>query len=463
LNRSKGRVSLASIGHTMKRKDFIRDIVQFCSRAGATAAEVLVREGGEFSTTVRLGAVEKLSQASFHKVGVRLFRGNRSALFASSDLSLAGIRRLVLDALAMASAAGEDSFAGLPEAADYKHSGPLPATCFTSAVGLSVDDRIVLARQCEEAALSCDARVSNSEGATFANSITHFAYGNSLGIEGEYSKSQNSLSVISLAESEGRKQRDYWLSTHPDFAMLLKPEEVGKRAASRTLRRLGARKLPTCAVPVLFDPLASASLLKHIATAASGTALLRKASFLTDRLGCRIASPLVTIVDDAILEGGLGSRAFDCEGVPSRKTVVVRKGVLESYLLDAYAARRLEMHTTGNSDRELQSGPSSGPSNFYIEPGQSSPEDLISSVRKGLLVTELIGFGVDTVSGNYSQGAFGIWIENGCLTYPVEEITIAGNLREMLTSIEAVGNDPERQDEVFAPSLLIGKMVVSGS
>jgi PmbA protein len=447
----------------MDPKEFIRDIVQFCLRAGATAAEVLVREGREFSTTVRLGAVEKLSQASFHKVGVRLFRGNRSALFAASDLSLPGIRELALDALAMASAAGEDSFMGLPELADYGHSAPLPAICCASETGLSVDDRIVLARQCEEAALSCDPRVRNSEGATFANSITHVAYGNSLGIEGEYSKSQYSLSVVSLAESDGRKQRDFWLSIGPDFAMLLRPEEVGKKSASRTLRRLGARKLPTCAVPVLFDPLASASFLKHIATAASGTALLRKASFLLNRLGGRVASPLVTIIDDGIFEGGLGSRAFDCEGVPSRKTVVVRKGVLESYLLDSYAARKLGMRTTGNSNRELHGGLSSGPSNFYVEPGQCSVDELISSIQKGLLVTELIGFGVDTVSGNYSQGAFGIWIENGCLTHPVEGITIAGNLREMLTSIEAVGNDPEMQDEVFAPSLLIGKMVVSGS
>jgi PmbA protein len=218
----------------------------------------------------------------------------------------------------------------------------------------------------------------------------------------------------------------------------------------------------TCEVPVVFDPLAASTLLKHISEAVSGTALLRQASFLMDRLGKRVASPLITVLDDARLPGGLGSRPFDSEGIHSQTTAVVRDGVLENYLLDCYSARKLGLETTANSNRELYGGPSVGPSNFYLKAGSTPPADIVASVRNGLYVTELIGFGANIVSGDYSRGAAGMWIEEGKLAFPVEEITIAGNLKDMLTAVEAVGNDLLVLDEIFAPTVLIGKMVVSG-
>jgi len=214
---------------------------------------------------------------------------------------------------------------------------------------------------------------------------------------------------------------------------------------------------------VVFEPLAAASVLRHLSEAVSGTALIRKASFLTDMLGSRIASSVVTVQDDGLLPGGVGSRPFDSEGVSSRQTTVIRGGILENYLLDAYSARKLGLRSTANSNREPQGSASVGPSNFFLEPGGATPEEIIGTVKRGLLVSELIGFGVNIVSGDYSQGAAGLWIEDGEPAFPVEEITISGNLKDMLTRIEAVGNDLLVLGEVFSPTLLIGRMVISGS
>ena len=438
-------------------------LIESAMKAGASAAEVLVQEGTEFSVSVRMREVEKLRQASSHRLGMRIFSGARSAVSATSDFSFPTLERAVRETLTMAEAAGEDRAAGLPDPEMYAAELPALNLAFPAAARLSVDEKIGLAHRCEEAALDFDPRINNSEGATFSDSQTHITYGNSLNHVSDYSRSVCSLSVTPLAERDGMKQRDYWLSTSLDAAQLESPEEVGRQAARRALRRLGARKVRTCEVPVVFEPLAAASLLRHVSDAVSGSALLRKASFLVDKLGSRAASPLVTIYDDALMPGGLGSRPFDAEGVPSQRTTVIREGILESYLLDAYSGRKLGLRSTGNSDRELNGGPSVGPSNFYVKPGESTPGEIVSSIRNGLYVTELIGFGVNVVSGDYSQGAAGLWIENGTPTFPVEEITIAGNLKDMLTTIEGVGNDLLVLGEIFSPTLLIGRMVVSGN
>ncbi len=446
----------------MDRKELAQELVEMAVCAGATDAEVLVREGMEFSSAVRLGKVEKLLQANFRKLGVRVWHGRRAAVSATSDFSLVALRQIVSDTLDMARAASEDPAAGLPPQHLYQRELASLELCFPEAATQPAESKMQLARRCEQAALSFDPRINNSEGAEFADSLTHTTYANSLGICAAYSKTVVTLSATPLAEQHGQKQRDSWLSTHIDPARLDSPEDVGTEAARRTLRRLGAQKISTCEVPVVFDPLAASSLLKHVAEAVSGTALLRKASFLMGKLGSRVASPAMTIYDDALLPGGLGSRPFDAEGVPSQSTAVIRDGLLENYLLDSYAARKLGLRSTANADREPHGGTSSGPSNFYLKPGTSSPLEIIRSLKTGLLVTEVIGFGVNIVSGNYSQGATGQWIQNGEIAFPVEEITIAGNLRDMLTSVEAVGNDLVVLGPVFAPSLLIGKMVVSG-
>lgn len=444
------------------REALARKVLELALGAGASDAEVVIREGSDFSACVRLQTLESLQQANHRRLSLRAFAGKRAAVSSTSDFSTTAAEKLVSDALEMARAAGEDPWAGLPSPESYAPKIPDLEVCFPAAAELPVEDKIALASRCERAALDADPRISNSEGAEFSDKLVHNLYCNSLGICSAYSKTTVSLSVTPLAESGGSKQRDYWLTTHLDLSRLEPPDQVGIEAARRTVRRLGARKIKTCEVPIVLEPLAAASVLKHVSEAASGTAVVRKASFFVGKLGARVASHLVTIRDDALLEGGPGSRPFDAEGIPSRNTVVLREGVLESYLLDSYSGRKLGLASTGNSNREPNGGPSVGPSNFFLEAGTTSPAEIIASVRKGLIVTELIGFGADIVSGNYSQGASGIWIENGQPAFPVEEVTIAGNLMDMLLGIEATGSDLKALGEVFAPTILIGKMIVSG-
>ncbi len=444
-------------------QELARRVVGQAVRAGASAAEALVNEGRDFSTVVRLGAVDKLVHTSSCRLGIRIFQGTRCAVSSTSDFSESALELMIGDTWEMARAAGEDPAAGMPAAESYRHESPEMELFFPAAGELSANQKIALARACEESSLAYDPRINNSEGAGFADSIISVSYANSYGVCACYKKSVCSLYACPLAESDGHKQRDYWLATHPDLNRLQPAGQIGTEAARRVLRRLGARRVPTCTVPVVFDPRTAAALLKHLADAVSGTNLVRQASFLSGKLGTRVASPLVNISDDALLPCGLGSRPFDSEGVPSQTTSVVRNGILESYLLDSYAARKLRLNSTANSNRPLHGAPTAGPTNFYLHAGPATPEEIIGAVKDGLYVTELIGFGVNVVSGNFSQGAVGLWIEGGRLTFPVEEITIAGNLKDMLTSVEAVGNDLLTQGEIFAPTLLIGRMVVSGS
>jgi PmbA protein len=447
---------------TEDRETLARKVLELALGAGASDAEVVIREGSDFSAVVRLQKVESLQQANYRRLSLRAFDGKRAAVAATSDFSTAAAGKVVSDALEMARAAGDDPWAGLPSPEAYSSRMPDLQVCFPAASELPVEDKIALASTCERAALEADPRIVNSEGAEFSDKLVHNLYCNSLGVCSAYSKTTVSLNVTPLAESGGSRQRDYWLTTHLDFSKLEPPERVGIEAARRTLRRLGARKIKTCEVPIVLEPLAAALVLKHVSEAVAGTALVRKASFLVGKLGARIASRLVTIRDNALLEGGPGSRPFDAEGIPSKSTMVVHEGVLESYLLDSYSGRRLGLESTGNSNREPNGGPSVGPSNFFLEGGTAHPAEIIASIKKGLIVTELIGFGADIVSGNYSQGASGIWIEDGQPAFPVEEVTIAGNLTDMLLGIEATGNDLRALGEVFAPTVLIGKMTVSG-
>jgi PmbA protein len=257
-------------------------------------------------------------------------------------------------------------------------------------------------------------------------------------------------------------QRDYWYSSNRKFAKLESPRSVGEKAAQRVLRRLGARKVKTCAVPVVFDPEMAASLLRNLASALSGYALYKGASFLTGKLGTRIGSGLLTVIDDGTIPGALGSRPFDGEGLPMRKKIVVDQGELQSYLLDSYSGRKLGMKSTGNASRSVGDAPGVAPANFYLEAGKDSPEAIIGSVKSGLYVTEMIGFGVNMVTGDFSRGAAGLWIENGELAYPVEEITVAGNLKEMFQNIEMAGSDLEMRGRIASPTIKIERMTIAG-
>jgi PmbA protein len=317
-------------------------------------------------------------------------------------------------------------------------------------------------RSAEAAALAVDPRISNSEGAEYFDRQARYAYATSHGFARGYETSHFGVTVSPVAAQHGEMQRDSWYSTVRHRAALEDPESIGRTAAARALRRLGARKVKTAEVPVIFDPENAATLLRAVAGAASGPSLYRRASFLLDRLGTRIAAPTVTIVDDGLLPGALGSRPFDGEGLATRPTILVEAGVLRSYLLDSYSARKLGMSSTGHAARD-GSGVSVSTTNLILRPGTDSPEDLIRSVRHGFYVTELIGFGVNGVTGDYSRGAAGLWIENGELAYPVEEVTVAGNLLDMFAAIEGIGDDLVLRDRTASPTLKIGRMVVAGN
>jgi PmbA protein len=440
--------------------ELVERVVERALALGATGADALAVESDAFSVQVRLGEVETTTGARERGLGVRLFHGARSASASTSDLSPESVERLVAQTVELARLTQEDPFAGLPETPGEPPAGDLELS--DGGTALSIEQRIALAREAEEVALKADPRIGNSEGAVFDASTGEVAYARSTGFAGSYRTSSYGLAVTPVATADGSMQRDHWYTSARHFADLEPAEAVGREAARRVLRRLGAGRVPTCRVPVVFDPETAATLVGHLASAVSGASVYKGASFLADKLGRPVAAPAVTVIDDGLRPRGLGSRPFDGEGVPVRRHTVVRAGVLETFLLDTYSARKLSLATTGNARRGLGGNPSPGASNLYLEPGDASPQDIIASVERGLYVTELIGFGVNGVTGDYSRGAAGIWIENGELTRPVEEVTISGNLLEMFGDIEMVGDDLSFRRRVAAPTLKLGRMTVAG-
>jgi PmbA protein len=442
--------------------DLLADLLAEATRKGATAADCFAVEDQSFSAQVRLGQVDTVKHAREQHLALRVFVGKSVAACSTSDLSRASASRLVDDAVALARVTSPDEFGGLPDAAELARAVPDLDLSDPSGHDLAPEEKIELARRCERAALDADPRITNSEGGDFGDTRARYAYATSHGFAGEYRTSSFSLATSPLASRNGDMQRDSWYHVARKRAALDAPEVIGRKAAERALRRLGARQVSTQTVPVVFDPDMAASLLRHVAGALSGSALYRGASFLLGKLGQRIAAPGVSVVDDGTIPGALGSRPFDGEGLPVRRTPLVEGGILASYLLDTYTARKLGMHSTHHAARD-GSGVGVSTTNLHLVAGTTAPADIIKSVRQGLYVTELIGFGVNGVTGDYSRGAVGLWIDNGELAYPVEEITIAGNLLEMLQAIEVVGSDLVLRDRTAAPTVMIGRMVVAGA
>jgi PmbA protein len=445
------------------------DVVAKAMKAGATDAEAVVREGDEFSVRVRMGKVETLEESGSRGLGLRVFLGQRSASASTSDLTAEGIEQLVEGALDLAKVTEEDPFSGLPEKEEF---GAFPGDLHLydeDVYSLPGTERIEWARRAEAAALSADPRITNSDGGSFEAATGRKALANSRGFVGGYRSSYAGVSAAPVAmDANGQMQRDGWWSSARRLADLDSPESVGREAARRALRRLGARRVPTQEVPIIFAPEVARSLIGTIFEAASGDAIWRGASFLAGRLGKQIAAPSLTVIDDNTMllptgMGGFGSTPFDGEGLPTRRTVVVEQGVLRNYLLNTYTARKLGMKSTHNAARGLAGAPGIGCGNFYLEPGALTPEQIIAEVPAGLYVTSLMGFGVNTVTGDYSRGATGLWIENGALTHAVEEVTIAGNLAEMLRNVTAIGNDLEFRGAAASPTLRIDGMTIAGS
>jgi PmbA protein len=444
-------------------KEIAADAVRRAMQGGATAAEAVAMDGSEFSTVVRLGEVETIKESGSKGIGVRVFFGQRAASTYSSDLTPAGVKELVDSALRLAKITSEDPFGGIPEPAQL---GKLEANLdlyYDDVYSLSTPDRIDYARRAERAAMEVDPRIVNSEGGTFDAAVGYKVLANSHGFVGDYQRSYCSVSAVPIAQVEGSPmQRDYWYSVANSLKRLESPEEVGQIAAKRTLRRLGARKVKTAKVPIVFERTIAGALVGHIFEAVNGDSVYRGASFLSGKLNEKVAGDNIQVVDDGTMPGGFGTSPFDSEGVPSRKTVVLENGVLKSYLLNTYTAKKLGMQTTGNASRGLAGTPGIGPGNFFLKPGTKSLQEIIGDVKEGLFVTEFLGFGVNLVTGDFSRGASGLWIQNGELTFPVEEITVAGNLKDMFFNISEIGNDLEFRSSIASPTLRIDGMTVAG-
>src|SRR5580704_2450661 len=407
-------------------KSIASDVLTRSLKAGASDAEVVLYEGDEFSALVRLGQVDTLKESGSRAIGLRVFIGQHVASTSSSDLSPEGLTRLVEGAIALARITSEDPFAGLPEPAAFgKLEGDLHLY-FDDVNHMPPAERIEIARRTEAAALAYDIRIQNSRGGDFDTATSHKIMLNSRGFFGEYRRSYCGFSASPIAQDEkGNMQRDHWFSNARTTTKLDNPEAVGHEAARRALRRLNARRVPTQKASVVFAPELSQSVFDNI--------------------------------------GGFGTRPFDGEGLPTRRTILVERGILKNYVLNTYTARKLHMQSTGNASRGLAGNPGIGAGNFFLAPGTLSPEQIIADVKTGLYVTETMGHGVNLVTGDYSHGASGLWIENGEIAFPVEEITIAGNLKDMYKNIVAIGNDLVFHGASAAPTLRIEGMTIAGS
>jgi PmbA protein len=428
------------------------DIIAYARKQGATACATEVSEGLGQTVSVRQGEVETIEYNRDKGLSVSVYLGQRRGNASSSDFTLQAMRDTVDAALNIARYTAEDDCAGLPDADQL--ATEFPDLDLYHPWNLEVEQAIALARDCEQAALSADKRIRNSEGATVNVHEGRFVQANSLGFMGGYPSSRHSMSCSVIAGKGDAMERDYWYSVARDAREILRVEEIGRIAAERTVRRLKARKLDTLQCPVLFEAPVAAGLLGHFVGAVSGGSLYRKSSFLLDHLDKPVFAPHIDISDVPDIPRGLASSPFDEEGVRVRNRRIVENGILRGYFLGSYSARKLGMQTTGNAG---------GNHNLILRSSRTrSFDDLLKEMGRGLLVTELLGHGVNNVTGDYSRGAAGFWVEHGEIQYPVHEITIAGNLREMFRDIAAIGDDIVVQGSRQCGSILLGNMTVAG-
>lgn len=432
-------------------EDTAEQVLAFAKSLGATDAEVGVGQRTGLSVNVRKGEVETLEHERDRSLSVTLFVGQRKGNASTSDFSAKGWRDAVEAAYRIARYTSEDRFAGLADKDEL--ATDLPDLDLYHPWGISPDEAVALAKLCEQAALESDDRISNSDGAGVSTSDSVNVYANSRGFMGGRRGSRHSMSCMVLAGQGDAMQRDYDYTVSRVPAELADAEAVGRRAAERTLARMGAKRVPTAQAPVLFDASVARGLIGHLLAAIRGGALYRKSSFLLDQLGQPVLAEGFSVEEKPLLPRGLGSAAFDNDGVATRERYLVRAGVLEGYLLDVYAARRLGMKSTGNAG---------GAHNVFVHGPTRGREELIKDIDRGLLVTELMGQGINMVTGDYSRGASGFWVEHGEIQYPVQEVTIAGNLKTMLKQLRAVGSDVDTRGNIQTGSLLVDGMTIAG-
>jgi PmbA protein len=430
----------------------VEQIIDEARRQGASACEVAVSLEQGLTTSVRQGEVETVEFNRDQGFGITLYLGQRKGSASTSASGTEAIRETVAAALAIAQHASEDDCAGLADAALMARE--LPDLDLYHPWSIEPEQAIELALQCEAAAFTHDPRIRNADGSSLSSHQGCRVYGNSHGFIGGYTSSRHSLSCVMIAEQAGQMQRDYWYDVNRRAERLESPELIGRRAAERAVRRLGARSVPTCEVPVLFAAELAGGLFGHLLAAISGGNLYRRSSFLVDALGQTLFPEWMTIDERPRLPGGLASAAFDGDGLATYDKAFIEQGRLVSYVLGTYSGRKLGMPSTANAG---------GVHNLFVSHGTDDQAALLRQMGRGLLVTELMGQGVNLVTGDYSRGAAGFWVENGEIQFPVEEVTIAGNLRDMFRQIVAVGADLEWRGNVRSGSLLIERMTVAGS
>ncbi len=438
-------------------------MVALTLRAGADGAEVLVRDGRELEVKVRLGEPELVKEAGSRGLGLRVIKDHRAAVTYTSDFTEAALGKFARDTVELAQLAEPEPLADLPAAAELAREIPELDLWDDAVLDMGVADAIARARLGESAALKSDKRVTNSDGAVFGRTVGASAFASSAGFSGAYRGSHVSFAVEPICDDAGGKKRNgsYWTSSR--FAAgLADPEAVGLEAARRTLAKLGSRKIATCEVPVVFSPEAGRGLLGQFAGVMSGGAVWRRSTYLAEREGSQVASSLIEIVDDPLLPRGPGSRPFDGEGLATRTNVLVAAGTLRTFLCDVFAARKLGRRSTGSAGRGIGGGPHVTTSNLILRPGRT-PAAALERLPRGLYVTDLMGFGFNAVTGDYSQGAGGFWIENNERAFPVSEITISANFDDLWKAIDGVGDDLDARSSVQVPSFRVSRMTIAGT
>ncbi|MCD9188686.1 MAG: TldD/PmbA family protein [Pyrinomonadaceae bacterium] len=444
-------------------RNLASELVSALKKEGADAADVYIVSSNGFNTTIRLGNIEKLQQSTSKGLGLRVFKNGATASTFTTDFQNKTVQQLVKETLEIVKVSNADKFNGLAAKELLgEYTGKL--MLFDDSIEkITPERKIEMVKEMEDAGRAFDKRITNSNGAGWSNSVGQVTLANSDGFIGQYKTTNASMSVGLLAEENGVKYTDRWYSFNRFFNKLDSPKSIGEEAARRVVHRIGGKKVRSQAVPVVLDPSVAGDFVDMIFGAASGGSIYRRSSYLVDKVGQQIVAPTITIIDDATIEDGLASRPFDAEGVRSSAVTVIENGILKIYVCDAYSARRLNAKVTGNAGRSYQSAPGVSPTNLFLKNGKTAPQDIIKSVKNGLYLTEMFGSGVNSVTGDFSQGASGYWIENGEMTYPVQEITIAGNVLNVLKNVQAIGNDLSfKRGSTASPTLLISEMTVGG-
>jgi len=458
-----GTESKRAVADARSCQALAEQMLGFALRAGADAAEVLVRDGAELEVKVRMGEPELVKEAGSRGLGLRVIKDERAAVTYTSDFEAAALRAFAAESLALCRLAEPDPLALLPDREELARNLPELDLWDDGVLSVDVSEALRWAKAGEGAALASDPRVTSSEGATFSRGIGASAFASSAGFAGAYRGSHVSFVVEPVCDDrEGKKRNGYHYTSSRFLAALEAPEAVGLEAARRTLAKLGSKKVATCQVPAVFVPETGRSLLGQLAGVVSGGAVWRKSTYLAEREGTAVASPLVSVVDDPLLPRGPGSRPFDGEGLAARPNVVVDAGVLRTFLCDVYAARKLGRRSTGSAGRGIGGGPHVSISNLRMRPGKT-PVPALLEVERGFLVTELMGFGFNPVTGDFSQGAAGFWIERGERAFPVSEVTLSVSFDELWKGVDAVGDDLDTRSSVQCPTFRVARVTVGGT